>query len=397
MTMSEPGKSDLPLAGVTVVDLTVNIAGPFASLILHDLGARVLKVEPPHGDDARHWPPFVEDAGTAFVAFNRGKESVAVDAKRPEGRDVVLRLVERADVFLESLRPGKAAALGLAWEDLGRVNPHLVYCSVNAFGDVGPLAGVAGFDAIVQAHSGIMDLTGYPDGDPCRVGTAMLDVGTGMWAAIAVLAALLEPDSSRRGGRVQATLLGTAVGYLMHHLVAARLTGAAPRRLGTAQHNFAPYQAIHAKDGMVMVGVNSDRMWQRFCAAVGSTSLADDPRFASNVGRLRARDELIAAIEAVTTRITAVELVERLSAVGVPASVVRPVTALVDDPQVDALGLWADAGDGPTVPRIPVDAAASSVGAVPRIGEHTGEALTAAGMSAAEIARLAADGVLATG
>lgn len=392
--MAETG--DRPLGGITVVDLTVNIAGPFASLVLHDLGARVLKVEPPHGDDSRHWPPFVDGQGAAFVAFNRGKESVAVDAKRPEGRDVLLRLVEQADVFLESLRPGKAAALGLDWDDLEQVNPGLAYCSVNAFGDVGPMAGVAGFDAIVQAYSGIMDLTGYPDGDPCRVGTAMLDVGTGMWAALAVVARLLGAERSSRGGRVQATLFGTAVGYLMHHLVAAGLAGALPRRLGTAQHNFAPYQAIHTSDRMVMVGVNSDRMWQRFCAAIESPSLGADTRFTHNVGRLEGRDELIAAVEAVTSRLPAADLVRRLGLAGIPAAEVRPVEALLDDRQVDALGLWGVTAEGHAVPRIPVDDALSDVGAVPRVGQHTTGALTALGMTDDQIARLAAEGVVAT-
>lgn len=378
----------LPLAGVTVVDLTVNIAGPFASLVLADLGARVIKVEPPHGDDARTWPPFANEVGTTFVAFNRGKESVAVDAKQPAGRDVIRRLIERADVFLESLRPGKAAALGLAWEDLEPVNPNLVYCSVNAFGDVGPMAATAGFDAIVQAHSGIMDLTGYPDGGPCRVGAAVIDVGTGMWAAIAVLASLLEPDRERRGGRVQATMIGTALGYLMHHVTATRLAGATPRRLGTAQHNFAPYQAIRARDGLVMIGVNSDRMWQRFCTAIGSTKLADDQRYRTNTGRLDRRNEMIADIENVTASLTAADLASRLDAAGIPASVVRPVTQLVNDPQLDALGLWGSTPDSTTLPRIPVDTAAQSLGAVPQIGEHTTDVLLETGLRRDEIAEL---------
>lgn len=393
--MADPA-SRQPLAGVTVVDLTVNIAGPFASLVLRDLGARVIKIEPPHGDDSRAWPPFVGDTGTAFVAFNRGKESVVIDAKRSAGRDLVRRLVEGADVFLESLRPGKAAALGLAWEDLEPVNPDLVYCSVNAFGDTGPMASVAGFDAIVQAHSGIMDLTGYPDGDPCRVGAAVVDVGSGMWAAISVLAALLEPNRARRGGRVQTTMLGTALGFLMHHVTAARLVGATPQRLGTAQHNFAPYEAIHAADGLVMVGVNSDRMWRRFCEAVGCPALADDDRYRSNAGRLAHRSAMVADIERATTDHQAEDLVDRLSAAGIPASQVRPVTALVDDPQVDALGLWGHTADGLTVPRVPADAAAVALGPVPTLGQHTADVLQTTGLSQDEIDELVREGIVVT-
>jgi crotonobetainyl-CoA:carnitine CoA-transferase CaiB-like acyl-CoA transferase len=365
-----------PLSGVTVVDLTINLAGPFASQVLRDLGARVIKVEPPAGDDSRTWPPYVDGVATVFAAFNRGKESVVIDAKRPEGRELLHALVKRADVFLESLRPGKAAALGLAWEDLEPLNPRLVYCSVNAFGDEGPMSGAPGFDAIVQAYSGIMDLTGHPDGDPSRVGAAMIDVGTGMWAAIAILAALSHPDPDRRGGRVQATMLGTAVSFLQHHLAAVRLAGSVPTRLGTAQHNFAPYQAVHTRDRLVMVGVNSDRMWQRFCAAVEDDGrLGDDPRFAGNAARIEHRDALIGRIEELTSRLGADELVERLSASGIPASAVRPVNDLADDPQLSALGLWGVTDEGHPLPRIPVDAAGAALGAIPRLGQHTAQVL----------------------
>jgi CoA:oxalate CoA-transferase len=374
---------------MTVVDLTVNLAGPFASMVLSDLGARVIKIEPPYGDDARVWPPVVGQTGTVFIALNRGKESVAIDAKTPAGRELICRLVERADVFMESLRPGKAAALGLDWEDLRSINPGIVYCSINAFGDVGPLARAAGFDAIVQAYSGIMDLTGYPDGDPCRVGAGVIDVGTGMWAVINVLAALLEPDPDRRGGRVQTTLLGTAVGFVMHHLAAARLAGAVPRRMGTAQHNFAPYQAIHASDAMVMVGVNSDRMWRRFCDAIGAAALAQERRYATTAGRIANRAEMIRRIEEVTCQMTSVELVDSLTTEGVPASAVRPVTALLDDPQVAALELWGQTPEGHVLPRVPVPAAAHDLGRVPRLGEHTESVLRELGLESTEIERLA--------
>jgi CoA:oxalate CoA-transferase len=370
-----------PLHGVTVVDLTINLAGPFASQVLRDLGARVIKVEPPTGDDSRTWPPYVDGVGTVFAAFNRGKESVAIDAKRPEGRELLHALVARADVFLESLRPGKAAALGLSAADLEAVNPRLVYCSVNAFGDEGPMSGAPGFDAIVQAYSGIMDLTGHPGADPSRVGAAMIDVGTGMWAAIGILAALAIPDRERRGGRVQATMLGSAVAFLQHHLAAVRLAGSTPTRLGTAQHNFAPYQALHTRDRMVMVGVNSDRMWARFCAAVEDDGrLADDPRFGSNAARVEHREAMVARIEELTSRLGADELVKRLTAAGIPASAVRPVTDLAYDPQLSALGLWGVTDEGHALPRVPVDGAGQALGAIPALGQHTEAVLTELGI-----------------
>jgi CoA:oxalate CoA-transferase len=366
-----------PLSGVTVVDLTINLAGPYASLVLRDLGARVIKLEPPSGDDSRDWPPYVDGVGTVFAAFNRGKESVAIDAKTEEGRERIHALVARADVFLESLRPGKAAALGLGWADLEAVNPRLIYCSVNAFGDQGPMSGAPGFDAIVQAYSGIMDLTGHPDAEPSRVGAAMIDVGTGMWAAISILAALAAP-ARERGGRIQTTMLGSAVAFLQHHLAAVRLAGAVPARLGTAQHNFAPYQALHARDRMVMVGVNSDRMWRRFCDAIGDDGgLADDPRFAGNTARIEHREALVERIEELTTRFDADVLVQRLVAAGVPVSAVRPVTELATDPQLDALGLWGETDDGHPLPRVP--GTDRSLGTIPALGEHTAAVLAELG------------------
>jgi CoA:oxalate CoA-transferase len=376
-----------PLAGMTVVDLTVNIAGPSATLILADLGARVLKVEPPGGDVSRAWFPQDADGfSTVFSAFNRGKESVVVDAKTPEGRRLLHQLVAKADVFVESMRPGKAAALGMGWDELRAINERLIYCSVNAFGDVGPMAGVAGFDAVIQAYSGLMDLTGHPDGDPARVGGAVVDVGTGTWAALGVLAALLQRQRDGKGRRVQMTMLGTAVSYLMHHLVSTRLAGVEPKRLGTAQHNFAPYQAIRAADRMVMIGVNSDGMWRRAAAALGAPHLAEDPRFLSNAVRTAHRDELIAELESAIRTVPAATVVDRLMAASVPASAVRPISALVTDPQLDALGLWGNTSTGVPLPRTPAADANWPVGDVPRTGAHTLAILLELGIGGEDLA-----------
>ena len=379
---SHPEERARPLDGITVVDFTVNIAGPCTTLVLADLGARVLKVEAPGGDVSREWFP-QDDAGfsTVFSAFNRGKESVVIDAKSPQGRELIHRLVAQADVFVESMRPGKAAALGLGWEDLHALNHQLVYCSLNAFGDVGPMAGMAGFDAVIQAYSGLMELTGYPDGDPARVGGAVIDVGTGAWAALGVVAALMQRQRDGRGQRVQMTLLGTAVGYLMHHLTSARLAGVEPKRLGTAQHNFAPYQAIKTADRMVMVGVNSDGMWRRAAAALGVPGLADDERFRTNVGRIAYRDELISELESALEKIPSETVVNRLMSASVPASVVRPISALVDDPQLEALGFWGRTPSGVPLPRTPVGDSGHGFGDVPPVGAHTVEILREFGVS----------------
>lgn len=369
-----------PLDGVTVVDLTVNIAGPSATLMLADLGARVIKVEPPGGDISREWTPRDEQGvSTVFSAFNRDKESIVIDAKTAQGRRTIHRLVAEADVFVESMRPGKAATLGLGWEELSALNERLVYCSLNAFGDVGPLAGVAGFDAVIQAYSGLMELTGYPEGEPARVGGAVVDVGTGTWAALGVVAALLQRERDGRGRRVQMTLLGTAMGYMMHHLLSARLAGVEPKRLGTAQHNFAPYQAIRAADGMVMIGVNSDPMWRRAAVALGAERLIEDPRFIDNGSRNHHRAELIAEIEACIAELSAEAVVDRLMDATVPASAVRSIGSLVQDAQLEAMGLWGTTPSGVPLPRTPVADTRVPVGEVPRLGEHSAAILAEIG------------------
>ncbi|OZG26107.1 CoA transferase [Williamsia sp. 1138] len=375
-----------PLEGITVVDLTVNIAGPSATLILADLGARVIKVEPPGGDVSRSWfPQDPTGTSTVFSAFNRDKESIVIDAKTSRGRELIHGLVEMADVFVESMRPGKAAALGLAWEDLEKINDRLIYCSVNAFGTVGPMAGVAGFDAVIQAYSGLMDLTGHPSGDPARVGGAVIDVGSGVWAALGVVSALMQRLQDGRGRQIETTMLGTAVGYLMHHLTSVRLAGVEPQRLGTAQHNFAPYQAIRAADQMVMIGVNSDAMWQRTAMALGVPELAEDPRYQTNPDRSAHRDELISDIESATSTIAASEVVDRLVAVSVPASVVRPIGALASDPQLDAMKLWGTTPAGVCLPRTPVADPAGSIGDIAHLGEHTVSVLAEIGIGTDDV------------
>jgi CoA:oxalate CoA-transferase len=396
VTAPEIPASTGPLAGVTVVDLTLNIAGPSATLILRDLGARVIKIESPSGDDSRQWPPFADGLSTAYATFNRGKETVGIDLKTEAGRRIARTLIAQADVFVESLRPGKADALGLNWESLREANPALVYCSVNAFGSTGPLAGTPGFDAIIQAYSGILDLTGHPDAEPSRVGTAVIDIGTGMWAALGILAALRERDRTGQGQRVEHTLLGTATAFLMHHLAAVRLSGVVPKRIGTAQHNFAPYQAIHTQDGSVLVGVNSDRMWTRFCRAIGDTgSLAGDERFTTNSARMAHRDQLVDAIEALTRRQPTAQLMEALVTAGVPASAVRTVADLADDPQLDVLGLWGATDEGFDLVRFPVGRRGAPLGAAGGTPGQTNRILRELGITAAEIAQLHAAGVVA--
>lgn len=394
ISASRDEESILPLDGITVIDLTVNIAGPSATMILADLGARIIKIEPPGGDVSRSWTPKAGGIATVYSAFNRGKESVIINAKEEEGRALLYRLLADADVFVESMRPGKADALGLGWEQLHAINPRLIYCSVNAFGEVGPMAGIAGFDAIIQAYSGIMDLTGYPDGDPARAGTAIIDVGTGIWSALGIAAALIERSKDGQGRRVPVTMLGTAVSFLMHHLTSVRLAGVVPQRLGTAQHNFAPYQAVRASDQMVMLGINTDGMWRRAAAALGNAALGDDERFATNESRMANLVALIGAIESLTSDLPANEIVSRLIGADIPASVVRTVDQLATDPQLDALELWGETEAGERFLRTPLAGARRRLGSVPLSGEHTRSVFAEQGMSEAEFDALCKRGII---
>lgn len=387
-------EAQAPLHGITVLDMTANIAGPFATLTLQELGARVIKVEPPNGDSARHWSPRDENSSAVFAAFNRGKESVQIDAKQPEGQKLIRQLAARSDVFVESFRPGKAERINLGFDQLKQDNPGLVYCSLNAFGEAGPLAGMPGFDAIIQAYTGLMELTGEADGPPSRSGAAVVDVGSGLWAALGVVGALMQRREDGRGRRVVTTLLGTSVAYLMHHMVATLQTGVAPRRIGTAQHNFAPYEAVRTSTRMVMVGVNTEEMWRRFCSGIGTPDLAGDSRFADNASRVARRGELVSTVEVTTTTMTAAQLVDALSAAGVPAAEVRGVADLVEDRQLDSIGLWGECVDGRRYPQIPLSGAPTVVGPVPALGAHTASVLAEFGASTEQIAEQVASGVI---
>jgi crotonobetainyl-CoA:carnitine CoA-transferase CaiB-like acyl-CoA transferase len=389
------------LSGIRVLDLTSNVAGPFGTLILRDLGADVVKVESPAGDTVRGWPPFTADGrSTTFAALNRGKRSVALDLKDPDGRRLLLDLAAHADVLVESMRPGVLDRLGLSWDVLHAANPRLVYTSISAFGGVGPFADRPGYDAIIQAYSGIMSLTGEKDGPPVRVGTGVIDMGTGMWAALATIAALRQREVTGTGVRVSATLLGTAVGFLFHHLASIELAGVTPRRVGTAQHNTAPYEAIPAADGFVMVGAANDTLWRRFCDALGDDGrLRDSPLFTTNADRVRNRDRLVALAGELAGELTAEELAARFAKAGVPASAVRDTAELLDDPQVHAMELLAPWGEQRLgVVPVSMDGRTSTLdGSLAALGAHGREVLTDLGVPGERIDELARRGTVHLG
>jgi crotonobetainyl-CoA:carnitine CoA-transferase CaiB-like acyl-CoA transferase len=334
-----------PLAGIRVVDVTASLAGPTCTQLLAALGAEVVKVEPPEGDHARSWgPPFVDGMGALFFAANAGKRSVLLDLR--EDRDALLELVDGADVLVLSLRPGLAEARGLDAETLRARNPRLVHCTIGAYGRGGPLSDRPGYDPLIQAAAGIMSVTGEPDGPPVRVGVSLVDFATGQWAAIGILAALLERERDGAGRTIDTSLYETAL-YAMSSLITAQAaSGETPGRHGSAFPLIAPYELFPTSDGALMISAGSDALWARLRDALG---LPDDERFRTNPERVRNREELREAISAALRARTSEEWETVLTEAGVPVSPVRDVAEVVSDAQTRALGILQELGSGTTV------------------------------------------------
>jgi crotonobetainyl-CoA:carnitine CoA-transferase CaiB-like acyl-CoA transferase len=390
-----------PLAGVRVVDLTSSLAGPYCTAILGALGADVVKVEhPERGDEARAWgPDFFRGGSVLFFAANAGKRSLALDVKAPQGRAALLRLVERADVFVQSLRPGTAERLGLGARALTTRNDRLVYCSISAYGRDGPLRDLAGYDPLMQAAGGIVSVTGEPDRPGVRAGASLVDQSTGMWAALGVVAALHDRERTGRGGAVDVSLYEAALALLPYHIAQYIGTGEEPGRHGTAFPLIVPYQSFTTADGELMVAAGNDRLFAALCRALDLSDVADDERFATNPLRVSNRDELVSRLAARFRREPTRTWLERLTAAGVPAAPVQTVAEVAAHEQTRALGILQEL-DGRTAVAPPLSVGRERLrfrAAPPALGEHSAEVLAEAGYSEAEIAELLAAGVVRFG
>jgi crotonobetainyl-CoA:carnitine CoA-transferase CaiB-like acyl-CoA transferase len=345
----------LPLSGCRILDLSRVLAGPLATQILGDLGADVIKVErPEQGDDTRHWgPPFVGEDAAYFLSLNKNKRSITVDLKSPEGAEAIRRLAAGSDVLIENFRPGLMAELGLALDDLRRSTPGLITCSLTAFDDDVPgSAHRPGYDIIVQALSGLMSVTGEPGGEPVKAGVALLDVITGLQAAIGILAAFHERASTGRGRHVSVSLFDASVAAMVNQAANHLLGGVVAGRMGTAHPNICPYQAFHGADRPFIVAAGNDRLFQRTCEVVGHPAWADDPRFVTNEERVRHRDELIPLLAEVFATRTAEEWIEALETGSVPCAPIRSMDEVFSSPEGAALVEAVDDPDRATTLRL---------------------------------------------
>ena len=346
-----------PLSGLKVVELARILAGPWAGQVLADLGAEVVKVESPSGDDTRTWgPPFVADpdggqSAAYYHACNRGKSLVVADFTTAQGQQTVRDLVANADVVIENFKVGGLAKYGLDYPSLSALNPRLVYCSITGFGQDGPYAARAGYDYIVQGMSGIMDLTGEPDGQPQKIGVAFADIMTGLYSVVAIQAALAMRERTGRGQQIDMALLDTMTGVLANQAMNFFVSGETPPRVGNAHMNVAPYAVFPCSDGWFILAVGNDAQFVRACAVLG---LEPRPEWATNAGRLAHKPALFAAIEALTRLRPKLDLLRTLEAAGVPAGPINTVEQAFADPQVIARGMRIDVAreDGTTLPGL---------------------------------------------
>jgi len=376
--------ADAPLTGITILDLSRILSGPYCTMLAADMGARVIKIEHPDGgDDTRAWgPPFVEGESAYYLSTNRNKESVAIDFKAPEGRAVLDALIARADVLVENFRPGTLDKLGLGYDALSARDPRLIYVSISGFGQNGPRRNEPGYDLVAQAEGGLMSITGMPDGPPVRLGVAIGDMSAGMFAFHGLLLALLARARTGRGQWVDVSLLDTVAAFLSFQAERHLAAGEHPTRTGNRHMSIAPYDTFEAADGTLVLAVGNDGQWRKFCEVLGLDALAADDHYATNAGRVRGYDALRAQLSAVIGTRALAPLVNEVRAAGIPCGAVRSVEEALADPQVLAREM-IETVDHPTIGPLRVlgipiklsDTPGRVATAPPRLGEHTARVL----------------------
>ena len=366
-----------PLAGIKVVELARILAGPWAGQTLSDLGAEVVKVESPAGDDTRQWgPPFIERDGDRTAAYfhscNRGKQSVTVDFNDAADLDRLKALIAGADILIENFKVGGLAKYGLDYDSIRKINPRLIYCSITGFGQTGPYAHRAGYDYIIQGMSGFMSITGDPDGQPQRAGVAITDLFTGLYSVAGILAALHQRATTGEGQHIDMALLDSAVAAMANQSLNYLATGTPPGRTGNYHPNLTPYQVFDCSDGFIIIATGNDAQYRRLCALLGLDWMAEDPKFLKNADRVANRPEMIDLLMAETVKFTKADLLAACEAQGIPAGPINDMAEVFADPQVQARGLRIDPEGIPGV-RAPIRFSGADLSldkASPRLGEH---------------------------
>ena len=393
---------DGPLAGVKVLDLTQMMAGPFCTMLLADMGADVIKVEKPDGDDIRRsGPPFISGESAAFLGINRNKRGIVVDLGTSGGVDVIRRMAQTVDVLVQNMRPGSMQRKGLAYEDLADANPGLVYCTISGFGTTGPYSARPGFDLVAQAMSGLMSITGVPGGPPLRHGVPVTDLAAGIYGAFGILAAYVERLKTGRGQHVETSLLEAGIAYTIWESAVYFATGEPPGPVGSGHLLSTPYQAFPTRDGYVMIGAANQANWERLCRAVDRADLLEDPKYADNAARRHNQPSLVATLEETFSKHDSEHWLRILDAAGVPNGPINDLRGVYDDPQVAARGMMEEmehpvAGVTKHI-GIPLKLSATP-GSIrkpsPTLGQHTGDVLSEYGFSEGEVADLRGAGAV---
>ena len=383
------------LEGIRVLDLTRALAGPFCTLMLGDNGADVIKIEiPGTGDDTRSWgPPFIQQESAYFLSINRNKRSLTLNLRDPKAKEIFLKLARDADVVVENFTPGVMDRFGLGYEEVKATNPGIIYCSISGFGQGGPYRTRSAYDQIMQGMGGLMSITGEPDGEPQKIGVAVTDIGAGMWAAFGIMSAIHHRHVHGEGQYIDVSMLDAQVAWLTYQAAYYFANGEAPRRLGAAHPTLVPYQAFQCKDGKLLnLAVGSERIWERFCEAIGRPDLKDNPDYATNPDRVKNRDNLVSLLGEVFSQRPVLEWVDALNEASVPAGPINDLADVFSDPQVLARDMFQEIPH-PTLGAIkqtglPIKFSGTPGGLdrhPPLLGEHNSEILEELGYSGPDI------------